>query len=86
MQASRAWRDSKQALIKRFLYEHSGFNRAEIQGYLNLYSFVLMLMIPNPMKTMNMPLNSLTARRSEVTWAILPRQTFSITKTFMQSS
>ena len=28
-------------LIKRFLYEHSGFNRAEIQGYLNLYSFVL---------------------------------------------
>ena len=28
-------------LIKRFLYEHSGFDRSEIQAYLNLYSFVL---------------------------------------------
>ena len=28
-------------LIKRFLYAHSGFDRSQIQGYLNLYSFVL---------------------------------------------
>ena len=28
-------------LIKRFLYAHSGFERSELQGYLNLYSFVL---------------------------------------------
>ena len=28
-------------LIKRFLYAHSGFDRSEIQGYLNLYAFVL---------------------------------------------
>ena len=28
-------------LIKRFLYAHSGFERSEIQGYLNLYAFVL---------------------------------------------
>lgn len=28
-------------LIKRFLYAHSGFDRRQIQGYLNLYSFVL---------------------------------------------
>lgn len=28
-------------LIKRFLYAHSGFDRSEIQAYLNLYSFVL---------------------------------------------
>ncbi len=28
-------------LIKRFLYAHSGFNRNEIQSYLNLYAFVL---------------------------------------------
>lgn len=28
-------------LIKRFLYAHGGFNRSEIQGYLNLYAFVL---------------------------------------------
>ena len=27
-------------LIKRFLYEHSRFDRCEIQAYLNLYSFV----------------------------------------------
>lgn len=28
-------------LIKRFLYAHSGFERSQIQSYLNLYSFVL---------------------------------------------
>ena len=28
-------------LIKRFLYEHSGFERSQIQAYLNLYAFVL---------------------------------------------
>ncbi len=28
-------------LIKRFLYAHNGFNRNEIQSYLNLYAFVL---------------------------------------------
>ena len=28
-------------LIKRFLYAHSGFDRREIQGYLDLYAFVL---------------------------------------------
>lgn len=28
-------------LIKRFLYAHSGFDRRQIQSYLNLYSFVL---------------------------------------------
>ena len=28
-------------LIKRFLYAHSGFDRKEIQGYLDLYAFVL---------------------------------------------
>ena len=28
-------------LIKRFLYAHSGFERSEIQGYLNLYAFTL---------------------------------------------
>ena len=28
-------------LVKRFLYEHSGFAREEIQGYLDLYAFVL---------------------------------------------
>ena len=28
-------------LIKRFLYAHSGFDRRQIQAYLNLYSFVL---------------------------------------------
>ncbi len=28
-------------LIKRFLYSHNGFNRNEIQSYLNLYAFVL---------------------------------------------
>lgn len=28
-------------LIKRFLYAHSGFDRSEIQSYLNLYAFVL---------------------------------------------
>ena len=28
-------------LIKRFLYAHSGFDRSEIQGYLNLYAFTL---------------------------------------------
>lgn len=28
-------------LIKRFLYAHSGFERSELQGYLNLYAFVL---------------------------------------------
>ena len=28
-------------LIKRFLYAHSGFERSEILGYLNLYAFVL---------------------------------------------
>ncbi len=28
-------------LIKRFLYAHSGFERSQIQSYLNLYAFVL---------------------------------------------
>ena len=28
-------------LVKRFLYAHSGFARSKIQGYLNLYAFVL---------------------------------------------
>lgn len=28
-------------LIKRFLYAHSGFDRSQIQAYLNLYAFVL---------------------------------------------
>ena len=28
-------------LIKRFLYAHSGFDRSQIQSYLNLYAFVL---------------------------------------------
>ena len=28
-------------LTKRFLYSHSGFNREQIQDYLNLYSFIL---------------------------------------------
>ncbi|MBP3854030.1 MAG: hypothetical protein IK990_00265, partial [Ruminiclostridium sp.] len=28
-------------LTKRFLYAHSGFDRSQIQAYLNLYSFVL---------------------------------------------
>lgn len=28
-------------LIKRFLYAHRGFERSEVQGYLNLYAFVL---------------------------------------------
>ena len=28
-------------IIKRFLYAHSGFDRRQIQAYLNLYSFVL---------------------------------------------
>ena len=28
-------------LIKRFLYAHSGFDRKELQGYLDLYAFVL---------------------------------------------
>ena len=28
-------------LIKRFLYAHSGFDRSEIQSYLNLYAFTL---------------------------------------------
>lgn len=28
-------------LLKRFLYAHSGFDRKEIQGYLDLYAFVL---------------------------------------------
>ncbi len=30
-------------LIKRFLYAHSGFDRSQIQGYLNLYAFVVNL-------------------------------------------
>lgn len=28
-------------LLKMFLNAHSGFNREELQGYLNLYSFVI---------------------------------------------
>ena len=28
-------------LLKMFLNAHSGFNRDELQGYLNLYSFVI---------------------------------------------
>jgi len=28
-------------LIKRFLYAHSGFDRSQIQSYLNLYAFVI---------------------------------------------
>ena len=28
-------------LTKRFLYAHSGFDRSQIQDYLNLYSFIL---------------------------------------------
>ena len=28
-------------LTKRFLYSHSGFDRSQIQDYLNLYSFIL---------------------------------------------
>lgn len=30
-----------QALLKMFLNAHSGFNRAELQGYLDLYAFVV---------------------------------------------
>ncbi len=28
-------------LTKRFLHSHSGFDRSQIQDYLNLYSFIL---------------------------------------------
>ena len=28
-------------MIKRFLYAHSGFDRSQIQAYLNLYAFVI---------------------------------------------
>ena len=29
------------ALLKMFLNAHSGFNRADLQGYLDLYAFVV---------------------------------------------
>ncbi len=28
------------AILKRFLYAHSGFDRDNLQGYLNLFAFV----------------------------------------------